>query len=275
MEEHTAVRRLVRAVCVLDGVGATATADGVLAPGCSCGAAVGWPEVARLLRDDDPITPAPRRRLALLLELHHAVEVLGPAATEVLARALRPLALPAGHLLHPGPEWVHERVPGDVLDVGLGVWRLLPGDDEPVPLPPSVIRSAQLDPTAVWAALRPLTERLACFAIDRAEAGGTPPRALAGVGGADALTMLTVPAVRAWLAGLEPGPPTTARPEAPAVSAPRRDRVWIGTAAADQDYARAVWLLTAPARRGLPEPLTVATERVTRTPATRDHAHQQ
>src|SRR5690349_20295409 len=111
MDGHPALRRLVRAACVIDGLGAEPTSDGVLVPGCPCGALVSWTELAGLLGDDDPVHPAPRRRLALLIELHRAVQRLGPAAAGALTGALRPLALPAGHALHPGEGWVREQVP--------------------------------------------------------------------------------------------------------------------------------------------------------------------
>jgi hypothetical protein len=212
---------------------------------------VSWPEIARLLRDDDPVHPAPRRRLALLLDLHRTVQGLGSAAADVVGRAIRPLALPAGHPLHPGPDWVRQPVPGGVLDLGLGVWRLLPGQDDVVPLPPAIVQTAGLAADTAWSALRPEAGRLAGFAIDRARATGTVSRVLAAVGGVDALTLLALDPVRAWLAAAAgPAGPTL-------VAAPRRDRAWLGDAATDRDYAQAVWLLTTPAQRGVPEPLSV------------------
>jgi hypothetical protein len=66
------------------------------------------------------------------------------------------------------------------------------------------------------------------------------------VGGTDALTLLGLEPVRAWLVTSPAGEDGAAT-----VSVPRRDRAWIGHAAADRDYARAVWLLTPPTQRGV------------------------
>jgi hypothetical protein len=264
MEVHSPLMQLVRAVRVLDGVGIEPTAEGVLLAGHRGGPVVPWADVAQTLGADPPAAPAPRLRLGLLVELLRTVQELGPAAVEAVDRAARPLALPTTHPLHPGPGWVRGQVPGGVLDVGLGVSRLLPGQDGVLPLPPSVATAAELAVDDAWGRLHPLADRLSTFAIDRLEADTGGPAVLTGVGGCDALTLLTLDPVRAWLgadaAPRLPGPgPTAAR--AP-VSAPRRDRVWIGPAAADRDYVHAVWLLTAPPQRGVLDPMTVTADGV-------------
>ena len=263
MEVHTLQMQLVRAARVLDGVGIEPTADGVLLAGHRHGPVVPWSEIAEILGSDEPAAPAARLRLGVLVELRRTVEELGPAAVDAVARAVRPLALPAGHPLHPGPRWIHHRVPGGVLDVGLGVSRLLPDQDGVLPLPPSVASAAAVDPAAAWDRLPRLAERLSTFAIDRMEADAAGPTVLAGVGGCDALTLLTLEPVRARLAA------GSGRPLSP-VSAPRRDRVWVGAAAADREYVNAVWLLTPPARRGVSDPMTVGAAGVT--PAALQHS---
>jgi hypothetical protein len=254
MAEHSVLLQFVRAACALDGVAAEPTTDGVLLAGSPPLPLIPWPEIDRVLAGDDPVGPAPRLRLALLLQLRGAVQSLGPAAAEAVGRAARPLALPVGHPLHPGPAWIRATVPGGLLDLGLGVHQLLRGQDDVLPLPPAVVSAAGLDAEDLWLRLYPVAERLSTFAIDRVRADGPHPGVLVGVGGCDALTMLSFAPVRHWLATRRPDRHPDRGPEP--VAAPRRDRVWVGPAAADGDYVRAVWLLTASARRGVLDPMT-------------------
>lgn len=258
MEQHPL--RLVRAVRALDGMGAEPSPAGVLLPG---GPLVDWEDVAQALGDDDPIAPAPRVRLTLLLRLRGLVHALGPGAGTAILQAARPLALPPGHALHPGPRWIREPVPGGLLDLGLGVSGLLPGQDSVIPVPPSVVAACGVTAEDAWAGLLPLVERLGGFALDRLEGPAHEPSAVTGVGGCDALTLLALAPVRQGLqADHRPGP----------FSAPSRDRVWVGAAAADHAYVRAVWILTAPAHRGLLEPMTVGSSGIVPHPA-RPQAH--
>jgi len=260
MAEHAALLRFVRAARTLDGVAAEPTPDGVLLGGTERAPVIPWAQIDTLLGDDDPLGPRPRQRLGLTFALHAAVRALGGEAADVLARAARPLALPAGHRLHPGAAWVVDRVPGGALDLGVGVVRLLPGQDGAVPLPPDVAAAAGVAASPLWPGLRGLLERLSVFALDRIPGTGPQAGVLRSVGGCDALTLLGSPQVRERLAACADGPgpagdgPGTGAVE---VAAPRRDRVWTGGAAADADYVRAVWLLTAPAERGLPGPVRV------------------
>jgi hypothetical protein len=249
MEEHSALLLLVHAVAVFDGMGADPTEAGVpITPGRS-GAVIGWPQIADVLGADDPLDQAPRLRLTALLMLHRQVAALGPDAAEMIRQAARPLALPVGHPLHPGPGWVRERVPGDVLDLGLGVTGLAPEQDV-LPLPRSVARAAGLDADAEWPRVRALGEEWCDVALSRL---GSTDRSLvlAGAGGVDALTLIALPDARHRVSGV--------------VAAPSRDRAWLGLGrrSNDESYLQAVWMLTAAARRGVPGPLSVEPAAVT------------
>jgi len=263
MAEHSVLLEVVRAAATLAGVATEPAADGILLS-CPDGPpslpepVIPWSRIHALLQDDDPLGPGPRLRLALTLQFHVAVRSLGDTALDAVVRAARPLALPPGHRLHPGPAWAVERMPGGVLEVGVGVTRLLPGQTATLPLPPDVAAVAGLAPAALWPRLRDLLERLSGFALDRVTAHGPRPGVLRPVGGCDGLTLLASPAVRERLDGAT-------------VAAPRRDRVWTGGAAEDHGYVHAAWLLTVPAERGLPGPLRVTPSAVTAatvTPAT-------
>jgi hypothetical protein len=254
MQEHSALLHLVRALAALDGVEVVAAEQGALVGRRGTGPVIGWPEIAELLRDDDPFDRAPRLRLAVLVELYRRVAALGEAAAEELARAARPLALPAGHPLRPGAGWVREAVPGGLLDLGVGVAGFLPDQDDVLPLQPSVALAAGFDVAAAWSRVRALGDCRGEIAVSRLLRPGLPLASLPalpvlwGTGGCDALTLLALPGVRARLDG-------------PA-AVPARDRAWLGTRAADEAYLQAVWMLTPPARRGIPEPLAVGPEGV-------------
>lgn len=245
MEEHPALLRLVRAVAVLDGVDAEPTRDGVPTVRGAATPFISWAEIAQLLGVDDPLDRAPRLRLAVLLVLHRRIAELGAAADEALRETARPLALPVGHPLHPGADWVCERVPGGVLDLGIGVAGLVPGQDV-LPLPASVAAAAGLrvglDDDTDWRRIRALGDRESEFALARLHSRGDRA-VLVGSDGIDALTLLALPASRDGLAG--------------PVAAPGRDRAWLGARATDEAFLRAVWTLTQAARRGVPEPLQV------------------
>ena len=252
MVEHALLVQLVQAACVLDGVDAEPTADGVLVGGARTVSPIPWPDIEGVLAGDDPVAPGPRLRLALLLELRRAVDARGADAAADVARAVRVLALPVGHPLHPGAGWVRHRVPGGLLEVGLGVHGLLRGQDGVLPLPPAIGHA--VDAGDLWTRAWSLGERLAHRAVARLD--GSPRDHLGGVGGCDALTLLALPALRERVAGAGP------------VAAPCRDGVWLGAAAADRDYVRAVWMLTGAGRRGLPRPVVVDGSGV-RSPAAR------
>jgi hypothetical protein len=267
MQDHSALTTLVRAVRVLDGTDLEPTDDGIRLTGRPGDPLIGWAEIAATLSGDDPLDPAPRLRLTLLIELRRHLADLRDDALDALHGAVRPLALPVDHALHPGAGWVREPVPGGVLDLGLGVARLIPGQDCVLPLPASVAAAAGLDPADEWRRLVPLVEWIGEAVGDR-----TPDRrsavarpahrvqdpdpgfCLTGTGGCDALTLLaTAPARRALLAAM---------PDGATAGAPSRDRVWFGTGAADPGYLRAVWTLTAASRRGVREPLALALDGV-------------
>ena len=245
MPEHVELLHLVRAVAAIDGIELRPDRDGVLPPGRAV-SLISWPQVRATLGSDDPLDPAPRRRLELLVELHQVVGELGPDAADRLGQASRALALPVGHPLHPGRGWVRHRLPGGVLDLGLGVAGLLPGRPGPVPLPPGVAEAAGLGGADRWERLWQQAERLGALA-GRHLAGTGDSAVIRSAGGFDALTLAATQALRDHLLG-------STGPAGLPVAAPRRDRVLTGARAGDRDRSRATWLLSAAAERGVLEP---------------------
>jgi hypothetical protein len=251
MEEHSALLKLVRAVAVLDGVEAEVSQAGVPTGRGAHAPVISWPQIAELLGPDDPLDLAPRLRLGILLLLHRQVDLLGEAAQHAVRGAVRPLALPTEHPLHPGPEWVRESVPGGVLDLGIGVVGLLPGHDL-LPLPTSVALAADLDVRTAWRRARARGDAVAGAAVRRLLTAPDRPTVLssgAGTDEVDALTLLSLPAARDQLGG--------------PVAAPSREQAWLGRRAWDEPYLQAVWMLTPAGRRGVREPLAVGPSGVT------------
>jgi hypothetical protein len=244
MEEHSALLRLVRAVTVLDGVDAEPSEAGVRATRTHGTRTISWSHVAAILGTADPLDRAPRLRLAVTLVLSCAVAELGSAAAEALRDAARPLALPVGHPLHPGPGWVRERVPGDVLDLGTGVTGLA-GVHDVLPLPAALAADKGYDEVAEWPRVRALGAEWGDVALARLFGPADSPPVLTGAGGVDALTVIALRRTRERLTG--------------PVAVPARDQAWLGMGrrACDESYLHSVWLLTAAARRGVLEPLAV------------------
>jgi hypothetical protein len=258
MPDHTELLRLVRAVAVLDGIGVGASNRGLRPDGSDSAGLITWEQVSDALANDDPLDPAPRHRLALLIALHQMVAELGQQAARQLATLSRVLALPVGHQLHPGDGWAVQPVPGGVLELGVGVVDLLPGQTAPLPLPRSVAALAGELGADSWSRLLEQAETLGRLA-GRHLASTGDSAALTSMGGCDALTLTTTTALRSHLLGSNgsAGSNGSNGDGVPGVriAAARRDRVWTGARATDRDRARAVWLLTPGPERGVLEPL--------------------
>lgn len=221
--------------------------DGVLVP---------WEELAEALGDHDPLSPSGRRRVATLLRLHRILtdhdgrpEITGPT----IRNAARVLALPPGHALHPGPDWVVQRLRGGALDLGVGVLGLGDHPDDARPLPPSMARRLGARPQDWWPDLSHHVERMGGLAATRIARDGRP--VLRPVGGCDVLTLLASAPLREQLAS---GDGSGMR----AVAVPTRRRGWFDLAQIDPAYTAAVWSITAEPERGMPGPLLVTRHEV-------------
>ncbi len=121
------LRRGVLAVQVLDDVDVTPADDGVVLPGEPL-LHVPWSECRSALLDRSPDGPEGRLRLASWLRARRWAADAGAG----LPQRVRPVGLPADHALHPGPDWVRQRVLGGALDLGLGAVGLDPADPDGV-----------------------------------------------------------------------------------------------------------------------------------------------
>lgn len=247
-----ALRRCVLAVCVLDDVDLLPRDDGVVLPGPPA-VHVPWALLADALGDAPAESGAGRARVRAALRLHQLAARHGTGTPNAVRGAARAVALPPGHHLHPGPAWVRERLPGGVLDLGLGLLGLSDQPDDVRPLPPGSAAALGLDADGWWPAIRDHAERMGGLTARRIARDGRP--VLRPHGGCDALTLLASAALRAALAD---GDGTGLR----AVAAPTRRRAWFDLRQADPEFVAAAWSLTSPQDRGLPRPLLVTRHEV-------------
>jgi hypothetical protein len=244
---HVALRRCVLAVSLLDGVDAVPQDDAVLLEGAPL-VEVPWPEVASVVGDADPDSATARRRLRGWLLLRRRLADLPDPRT-----AARPLALPVGHVLHPGPTWVRLRVLGGALDVGTGFLGLLDDPDEVVVVPAEVVAASGLDEASWWPRCLAYVEQMGAVAADRH--GKDPSAPLRPMGDCDVVTLLASAAFRAALSAYDPTGLRTA-------AVPMRNRGWLDLARIDPAFATAAAAATSAPDRGFERPILVTADEV-------------
>jgi len=243
------LRRGILAVSVLHDVDVEVAALGVVLPGVPH-VWVPWGECRRALAGHDPETTG-RRRLAEWLKARRWAADLTP---ERLLQRLRPVGLPVGHLLHPGHDWVRERVLGDALDLGLGGVDLDPTNpDRVVLLPPSVLDQAGLDQDQIWTRVRTMLEDLGHLAAERVRRDAKGQ--LRPLGDCDVVTLMGSRRLRTALSQQAGG--------MAAAVVPMRRRGWTRLAMIDPAFGPAAAAATDAADRGFPRPLLVTPDEIT------------
>lgn len=170
-----------------------------------------------------------------------------------LGDRVRPVGLPPGHLLHPGPAWVRETVLGGALQLGFGVLGLDPARPDAVVVVPSTGWDAvRVDPTPWWPRCRRLLAEMGELAARRWELAADGQ--LRPMGDCDVLTLLGSAALRGRLAGTDGG--------MRAVVAPMRRRGWTALSRLDPAFGPAAAMATDPADRGYLRPLLVTADEV-------------
>ena len=213
-----------------------------------------WSECRHALAGSSPETPAGRERLATWVLARRWAADAGRAA---LVQALRPVGLPFDHVLHPGLDWVRERVPGAVLDLGLGAVGLDPDDpDRVVLLPASVLDALGIDREVVWVTARDRLERMGELAANRTKLD--PKGLLRPYGDCDAVTLLGARSLRTALAAACDGMGTAV--------VPMRNRGWTRLALIDPAFGPAAAAATAAPDRGFVRPLLLTADELTLVP---------
>jgi hypothetical protein len=219
---------------------------------------VAWDDLAGALDGADPESLTGRLRLRDWLHAYIALAQtpsLNGGAHPKPGRAVA-LALPVGHPLHPGADWVVERVLGGVLHVGIGLRRAPDADQHEqlaVPLPASAARAAEIDTAPWWKEIAAHREEMAVLAANRLETDGGG--ILKPLGGCDVLTLLSGHWLRKHLA-TEDGIGMRA------LAVPMRSRGWFDLARIDPAFVGAAAAATDPELRGVDRPLLVTAEEV-------------
>jgi len=248
------LRQCVLAVSVLRDLDVMPSDAGVVLPEPR-GAVVEWSAIHDAVSTHDPSGPIARRRVEMLLRLHLLASDLGPAAAERFRSASRVVALPPGHVEHPGAEWVRETLRGNALDLGIAVLGLIGELDRTAPVPPSVLHAIKVTGDDWWPGLREHAERMGSLSAARLTRDGETGL-IRPVGGCDVLTLLSSRTLRRHLAdsdgsGLR------------ALAVPTRRRGWFDIRQVDPAFIRAAWSLTDDHERGMPVPLLITAEEVT------------
>lgn len=247
------LRQCVLAVSVLRDLDVMPSDAGVQIPGAQP-AVVKWTAIHDAVGRHDANGPIARRRVENLLRLHLLAAELGPAAAERFRSAARVVALPPGHADHPGGPWVRDALRGNALELGIGVFGLIGEADRTLALPPSVLKTIQVNGDQWWPTLREHAERMGSLSATRLSRDGHTGL-VRPVGGCDVLALLSSRTLRRHLAD---GDGTGLR----ALAVPTRRRGWFDISRVDPAFVRAAWSLTDDHERGMPVPLLITADEV-------------
>ncbi len=211
-----------------------------------------WDECIDALAGRDPESVQGRRRLASWLTICCLLARSSPATR---AERIRPLGLPVGHALHPGPGW-GRRVLGGVLDLGLGVVGLDPAHPEDVtPLPPGIWTVLGVDPETYWPGVADYLAAMASLATERRLRAPYDP--LRPMGDCDVITLLCHREYRTALVGAAGAPG-----EMTAAGVPMRTRGWTQLRRIDPAFLVAAAAATDEGQRGFARPLLITADEV-------------
>jgi len=240
--ERVAIRRCALAVSVLTDLEIRPAEGGIVLPGL--------PEI--FVSDDnlcaavagaDPETGRARRRLGRWLAARRAV---AERSLDELAEIIRPVGLPVGHELHPGPTWVRQPVLGGCLDLGVGFVGLDEADrDRVVVVPQSVLDATGVDPTPWWRGASEYLENMGALATTRWRRA--PSVALRPMGDCDVVTLLASEVFRGALCADAGG--------MRAVAVPVRHRGWLELSRIDPAFVQAAAAIAGDEERGFPRPV--------------------
>lgn len=246
---HAALRLGALTVSVLYDVDLQPAEDGIVLTG-PLPVTVSWAQCRQALAGHDPESDEGCRRLARWLVARRQIAHLAPGE---LAERVRPVGLPRGHTLHPGPAWVRDNVLGDALDLGLGIARVDRGAAHDVTVvPPDIWTAAGIDPALWWPRARGYLDAMCLLAVQRR--AQAPRDVLQPMGDCDVVTLLGAKAYRTTLAAKDGG--------MTAVAVPMRSRGWTDLRAVDPAFAVTAAALTAPEERGFAGPLLVTPDEV-------------
>ena len=236
-------------VCVLDGVDVQIGDDSLGVSLAGVDLTVTWDEVAGAVGAAPAESALARTRLLTWWRLRAGLAAL-PDPLDVA----RPVGLPVGHVLHPGPAWVRRSVLGGALDVGVGLLGLLDDPDEVVVPPLGLLAAAGMDDGGWWLPAARYLEEKGRVAGDRLHRDTSKP--LRPIGDCDVVTLLASPSFRAAICDYDPQRMRSA-------AVPMRRRGWLDLGRVDPAFAVAAAAATDPVDRGFDRPVLVTCEEVT------------
>lgn len=247
--ERVAVRRCALAVSVLSDLDIRPAEGGIVLPGLP-EIFVSDDDLWRAVAAADPETGRARRRLTRWLSARRAV---AERSLDELAETVRPVGLPLRHELHPGDEWVRQRVLGGCLDLGVGFVGLDSSDrDRVVVVPQSVLAATGLDPAPWWRGATEYLENMGALAISRWRRA--PSAALRPMGDCDVITLLASEVFRGALCADANG--------MRAVAVPVRHRGWLELSRIDPAFVQAAAAIASDEERGFPRPVLLTVDEV-------------
>lgn len=249
------LRRTVLMVSVLDGLDLVLTDDGVTwqgeadpPPSNSPSVTLPWSEIQLALTGCEPESPSARTALVSWLRMRHRLATWAHPHSQA-----RPVGLPVGHPLHPGPAWVRQRVLGGVLDLGLGVVGLGDDPDEVLIPPRGLLEAAGFAEDDWWQSCPRYLAEKAAVAAERFRRDAAGP--LRPIGDCDVITLLASAEFRASLCDDDPTGLRTA-------AVPMRRRGWLDLGRIDPAFAVAAAAATEPSERGFERPILITREEV-------------
>ncbi len=253
LEYITALRRCTLAVSVIHEVDLIPTDDGIVMVGVP-DISVSFEQLAEAIGGADPADSVAQDRLHRWLRARRAI---ADKSLDELAETIRPVALPVGHDLHPGPRWVRQPVLGGSLDLGIGFVGLLRDQPELVFVtPPSVLSAAGIDPTPWWRGAMEYLENMGALATTRWRRDPRVP--LRPMGDCDVLTLLASRVLRGALCADAGG--------LRAIAAPVRTRGWLDLSRIDAAFALTAAAIADDESRGFPRPVLLTVDEVSMVP---------
>ena len=245
-----ALRRAALAVYVLEDLDLVIDDEGILLT-TPTARRVRWAELAPAVAGIDPESAIGRARVSAWL---HGRRAVADHPVAVLADRARPVGLPMDHPLHPGQDWVQDRVVGGALDVGFGFLGVRGDPDEVLIVPPGALAAEGIDPAPWWPEARRYLEKMGMIAAGRLATGA--PGVLRPIGDCDVVTLLASRLLRAALSGVDGTGICTA-------AVPMRRRGWLDPGRIDATFTAAVAAATDLTDRGFSRPVLVTDDEVT------------
>ena len=250
LRPDVALRRAVLAVYVIDNLELRIEDDAVVLTGPTS-PQVPWAALAAAVRGVDPDSDAGRARVAAWL---HGRRAVADHTVAGLAERARPVGMPVDHPLHPGADWVQERVLGGALDLGFGFVGLRGDPDEVIIVPPGALAAEGVNPAPWWPHARAYLETMGAIAASRL--AGDVTGHLRPTGDCDVVTLLASALLRRALCGVDGTGMCS-------VAVPMRRRGWQDLARIDPSFAVAAAAACDLTARGFSRPLQITADEVT------------